>query len=228
MIVKLMLASHPDSCLVCDKGSRCQLRQIAADLGIGLLELQRIPQTATIEEANPFMERDMSKCILCAKCVRACQELVVEGAIDYFQRGFAARPATFNSVPLEKSECTFCGVCAALCPTGALLEKERAYHGTASKLVYTICPYCGCGCSISLEVKDNCVVGARPGKADTENGGTLCIKGSYGYDFIHSPDRLKRPLIKVNGAFQETSWERALERPPGHLTSSKNNTARTA
>ena len=211
MIVKLMLASHPDSCLVCDKGNRCQLRQIAAELGIGLLELQRIPQTATIEEANPFMERDMSKCILCAKCVRACQELVVEGAIDYFQRGFAARPATFNSVPLEKSECTFCGVCAALCPTGALLEKGRAYRGTASKLVDTTCPYCGCGCSISLEVKDNCVVGVRPGKADAENGGTLCIKGSYGYDFIHSPDRLKRPLIKVNGAFQETSWERALE-----------------
>ena len=132
MIVKLMLASHPDSCLVCDKSNRCQLRQIAADLGIGLLELQRIPQTATIEEANPLYGKGYEQMYSLCQMWRACQELVVEGAIDYFQRGFAARPATFNSVPLEKSECTFCGVCAALCPTGALLEKERAYHGTAS------------------------------------------------------------------------------------------------
>ncbi len=211
MIVKLMLASHPDSCLVCDKGNRCQLHQIASDLGIGLLELQRIPQTAAIEEVNPFIERDMSKCILCAKCVRACQELVVEGALDYFQRGFIARPATLNNSPLENSECTFCGVCVALCPTGSLMEKKRVYQGTTKNLVNTTCPYCGCGCSISLEVKDNYIVAARPGKVDTENEGTLCVKGSYGFDFIHSPDRLKKPLVKVNGAFQETSWEKALE-----------------
>ena len=114
-IVKLMLTSHPDSCLVCDKGNRCQLRQIASDLGIGLVELQRIPQMASIEEVNPFLERDLSKCILCAKCIRACQELVVEGAIDYFQRGFTTIPATLNNLPLENSECTFCGTCVALC-----------------------------------------------------------------------------------------------------------------
>lgn len=117
IIVKLMLTSHPDSCLVCDKGNRCQLRQIASDLGIGLVELQRIPQMASIEEVNPFLERDLSKCILCAKCIRACQELVVEGAIDYFQRGFTTIPATLNNLPLENSECTFCGTCVALCPT---------------------------------------------------------------------------------------------------------------
>jgi len=80
-IVKLMLASHPDSCMVCDKGNRCQLRQIAADLGVGLIDFQRIPHLAVIEEVNPFIERDLSKCILCAKCIRADQELVVEGAI---------------------------------------------------------------------------------------------------------------------------------------------------
>jgi len=124
-IVKLMLTSHPDSCLVCDKGNRCQLRQIASDLGVGLVELQRIPQMASIEEVNPFLERDLSKCILCAKCIRACQELVVEGAIDYFQRGFTTIPATLNNLPLENSECTFCGTCVALCPTGALMEKDR-------------------------------------------------------------------------------------------------------
>jgi formate dehydrogenase (NADP+) alpha subunit len=210
-IVKLMLASHPDSCLVCDKGNRCQLRQIASDLDIGLVELQRIPQMASIEEVNPFLARDLSKCILCAKCIRACQELVVEGAIDYFQRGFSALPATLNDMPLENSECTFCGTCAALCPTGALMEKEGVYRGTTQAVVETTCPFCGCGCSIGLAAKDGQVVRAVPGKKGAVNKGTLCVRGSYGCDFIHSPERLRTPLIKNNGSFEEASWEEALD-----------------
>jgi len=210
-IVKLMLASHPDSCLVCDKGNRCQLRQIASDLGIGLVELQRIPQMASIGEVNPFLERDLSKCILCAKCIRACQELVVEGAIDYFQRGFTTIPATLNNLPLENSECTFCGTCVALCPTGALTEKEKTYRGTTQTVVQTTCPFCGCGCSICLEAKDGHVARIRPGKESSVNKGTLCVRGSYGCDFIHSPDRLLKPLVKRNGNFEELSWEEALE-----------------
>ena len=211
-IVKLMLASHPDSCLVCDKGNRCQLRQIASDMDIGLVEFQKLPQLATIEEVNPFIERDSSKCILCAKCIRACQELVVEGAIDYFRRGFTAKATTLDDLPLEDSECTFCGTCVALCPTGALMEKDRVYRGTTKTTVETTCPFCGCGCSICLEVKDNHIVGATPGKKDTVNHGTLCVRGSYSFDFIHSPDRLTKPLVKANDGFEEVSWKQALER----------------
>ena len=210
-IVKLMLTSHPDSCLVCDKGNRCQLRQIASDLGIGLVELQRIPRMASIEEVNPFLERDLSKCILCAKCIRACQELVVEGAIDYFQRGFMTIPATLNNLPLENSECTFCGTCVALCPTGALMEKDMTYGGTTKATTETTCPFCGCGCSICLEVKDNQVVRVIPGKEDSVNHGALCVRGSYGCDFVNSPDRLTKPLVKRDNTFEEVSWEEALE-----------------
>lgn len=210
-IVKLLLASHPDSCLVCDKGNRCQLRQLASDMGIGLVEFQRIPQMAAIEEVNPFIERDLSKCILCAKCIRACQELVVEGAIDYFQRGFANKPATLNNLPLEDSECTFCGTCVALCPTGALTEKERPYRGTTKTKIPTTCPFCGCGCCISLEVKDNHIVRVSPVEEDVVNQGTLCVRGSYGCDFIHSPDRLTKPLVKVKESFAEVSWNQVLE-----------------
>jgi len=209
VIVKLMLASHPDSCLVCDKGNRCELRQIAADIGIGLIDFQRILQPFTIDEVNPFIERDLSKCILCAKCIRSDQELVVEGAIDYIHRGFSSKPATLNDMPLEKSDCTFCGTCVAVCPTGALSEKERSYRGTTATIIPTTCSLCGCGCSVYLEVKDNHIVRVQPDK-DGVNHGALCVRGSYGYDFVHSSERLTRPLIKVNGSFEEVSWEQAL------------------
>lgn len=207
MILKLMLASHPDSCLVCDKGNRCELRRLAAELGVGFIELDRIPQPAVIEEANPFLVRDMSKCILCARCIRACQELVVEGALDYYGRGFKTKPATLFQLSLENSGCTFCGTCVALCPTGALMEKDPLYRGTIGTSVDTTCPYCSCGCSVSLEIKDDQVARVVPGK---DGPGTLCVRGSYGGDLIHSPERLTRPLLKANGSFKEVSWEEAL------------------
>ena len=210
IILQLLLASHPDSCLVCDKGNRCQLRKLASEMGIGLLEFQRIPQWHVMEEVNPLIERDLSKCILCAKCIRADHELVVEGAIDYIGRGFSSKPATFNDLPLEKSECTFCGTCVALCPTGALSEKERTYHGTTTSEVETVCPFCGCGCGLCLEIKDGRLIRARPSVSNPVNHHTLCARGSYGYDFVHSPDRLTSPLLNVNGDFQEASWEQAL------------------
>ncbi len=210
MILKLMLASHPDACLVCDKGNRCELRGLASEMGIGFIELDRIPQPALTEELNPFLVRDMSKCILCARCIRACQELVVEGALDYYGRGFKTRPATLFDAPLENSECTFCGTCVALCPTGALMEREPLYRGTIGAAVESTCPYCSCGCAISLEVKDNRVARVVPG-TEQPGSGTLCVAGSYGCDFIHSPGRLTRPLIKEeDGAFREAGWDEAL------------------
>jgi formate dehydrogenase alpha subunit len=209
-IIKLMLASHPDTCIVCDKGNMCQLRKIASDMGIGLIDIPKIPQSAKSEEVNPFIVRDLSKCILCAKCIRSDQELVVIGAIDYINRGFDAKPATLNDLQLETSQCTFCGTCVAMCPTGALSEKEKTYRGATTKTIKTICPYCGCGCGISLDVRDNYLLRSKPDENNKLNRGTLCVKGSYGYDFVNSPDRLVNPLIKVDGEFTEASWDEAL------------------
>lgn len=216
MLLRLMLASHPDSCVVCDKGNRCSLRQIAADLGVGFIDLERIPQPAAIQELNPFLERDLSKCILCAKCIRACQELVVVGAIDYLHRGFIARPATLGDLPLENSECTFCGTCLAICPTGAIMEKEKVGRGTTVTSVDSVCPYCGCGCALSLGIKDNRLVHVTPAR-DGANRGTICVRGSYGCDFINSEERLSRPLKKTADGFEEIAWDEALELVAGEL-----------
>ena len=222
IIVQLMLASHPDTCPVCDKGNRCQLRQIAGEMGISLTEFQRISQPATIQEINPFIERDLSKCILCAKCIRACQELVVEGVLDYFQRGFKAKPTNIGDLSLETSECTFCGTCVALCPTGALMEKGWMYKGTTKTTIQTTCPYCGCGCGVELQVKHNRLVRAIPRRGDAGDYSPLCVRGSYGHDFVHSPDRLTKPLVKMNGNMEERSWDEALKQVAAEFERIKN------
>ncbi|MDY6967268.1 MAG: molybdopterin-dependent oxidoreductase, partial [Spirochaetota bacterium] len=211
IVVQLLLASHPDSCIVCEKGNRCKLRQIAADLGIGLIEYYPMPHFSGTEEVNPFILRDLSKCILCAKCIRADHELVVEGAIDYIDRGFEARPATNSNGPLETSNCTFCGTCVEMCPTGALFERNKRFQGTATKRVATTCPFCGCGCSYWLEVTDDQVVGVRPGVPGSANGMTICATGHYGYDLINHPDRLTNPLIRKNGTLEQCRWDEALK-----------------
>jgi formate dehydrogenase (NADP+) alpha subunit len=211
VIVKLMLASHPESCILCDKGNRCQLRSIAADLGIGSINYYPMPHFSGTQEVNPFILRDLSKCILCGKCIRADQELVVVGALEYMHRGFDATPATIFDGPLETSECTFCGTCVAMCPTGALFERGKPHLGTIGTRTASVCSYCGCGCNIFLETQAGRVVSVSPNPKNDLNGKTLCVKGRYGSDYIHHPDRLQRPMIRKNGALQEVAWDEALD-----------------
>lgn len=216
-IVRLMMAEHPESCVVCSKGNRCRLRNIAAQLGIGETNLYTMINYKTLEQANPFIIRDLSKCILCGKCIRADHELVVVGAIDYNLRGFKSRPSTVYDLPLDNSNCTFCGTCVYMCPTGALSTKNTQYVGTPERESFSICGFCGVGCSLSMGVVGNLITEVNPSHLqDTVNGATLCVRGHFAHDYLNAGDRLTSPLIRKNGNRKEdqlisTSWDEALE-----------------
>jgi formate dehydrogenase alpha subunit len=210
-IIRLMMANHPESCIVCSQGNRCELRKIAAELGVGQIKLYPMPHYTGLEEANPFIIRDLSKCILCGKCIRADHELVVVGAIDYNLRGFKSRPATVHEMPLEKSSCTFCGTCVSLCPTGALSLKNTRYVGSPQNESSTICGFCGVGCSLVMGSVDNKVVEVNPShKEDTVNRSTLCVRGHFAHDFLNVSERLTSPLIRRDGDLLPATWDEAL------------------
>lgn len=208
-IVHLLMANHPESCIVCDKGNRCRLRALAAEMGIGAIPLDPMPLYFPTFDVNPFFKRDMGKCILCGKCIRGDQELVVEGVLDYVNRGFDSRPATFQNAPLEQAGCTFCGTCLSLCPTGALSETQLGHQGSLSQEVTTVCSHCACGCGLTVEVESDRVIRVTPVK-DPQRGPVLCVKGHFGFNYVHSPDRLQTPLIRKEGSLVEATWEEAL------------------
>ncbi len=221
-IVRLMMAEHPESCLICGKGNRCRLRQIAGELGAGETRLYSMYNYGGFEEANPFIIRDLGKCILCGKCIRADQELVVAGAIDYNLRGFKSRPATLHGMPLDKSTCTFCGTCVSMCPTGALMVKNTGYVGSPQKESPTICGFCGVGCSLMIGSADGQIVEVNPSnKNDTVNRSTLCIRGHFAHDFLNAGERLTQPMIREEGELISVPWDEALDNIAGRLVDIK-------
>ena len=215
-IARLMIAEHPESCIVCSKGNRCQLRWVAAQLGVGETDLYHMPNYKPFEEANPFIIRDLSKCILCGKCIRADHELVAVGAIDYNLRGFSSRPATAHELGLEESSCTFCGTCVSMCPTGALSAKNSQYVGSPEKEAVSVCGFCAVGCRLAMGATGERIVDVNPaGLMDSVNKATLCVRGHFAHDFLNSPRRLISPLGRKKGE-QETdklvplAWDEAL------------------
>lgn len=216
-IVELLLSDHPNDCMVCEKAGDCTLQELAYFYGIRENRFAGERRTYTKKDMNPFIERDMEKCILCAKCVRVCDEVQGVAAIDVANRGFTAK----ISPPFDKDlDCEFCGQCVSVCPTGALLGKESLGKGRQKdvKEIETVCPYCGCGCNLTLHVSRNEVVRVTS-RQDTINEGWLCVKGRFGFNFISSPDRLTTPLIKRDGTFVEATWDEALGYIAERLTS---------
>ncbi len=219
-ILELLLANHPEDCLTCGRNGDCRLQDYAYLYGVRSgAQFPGDRHSYPLEDDNPFMVRDMNKCILCGKCIRMCSEIQGNSVVDFTYRGFRTKvgPAMDASLA-ESGECVFCGNCVAVCPTGALQEKAlRAKARTWEvKKVRTTCPYCGTGCSFDLNIKDGKVVGVTSCDGEV-NGRALCVKGRFGFGFIHHPDRLTAPLIKKDGKFVEASWEEAIGLVAGKL-----------
>ncbi len=216
-IVRLMIAEHPESCVVCGKGNRCELRAVAAALGVGETELYPLPNFKPYEQANPFITRDLSKCILCGKCIRADHELVVVGAIDFAHRGFGVRPATVHHTDLKESNCTFCGTCVSICPTGALGIRHARFVGTPEWEADSTCGFCPVGCRLTLGASANKVVEVNPSREEgSVNGATLCVRGHFAHDFLNADTRLLSPLLRTPGdngnpALIPMSWTEAVD-----------------
>lgn len=166
------------------------------------------------ELLNPLIVRDFSRCILCGRCVQACNEVQVNRAISFGYRGAQSKIVAAGDRPLKDSDCVFCGECVQACPVGALVEKKarNVWRPWKSETVRTTCPYCGVGCQQWLHVQDGRIVKVTGVEEGEPNRGRLCVKGRFGYDFIYAADRLTTPLIKENGAFREASWDEALDR----------------
>jgi len=212
MVLDLLLANHPLDCLTCERTGNCKLQDYAYKYSVDKSQFVGEKKVYPVDSSNPFFERDYTKCIMCGQCVRVCDEVIHASALDYAGRGFFTKIAAAFDDPLQQTPCVFCGNCITACPVGALIpivekRKGRSYEYDKVK---TVCPYCGVGCNLFLHVRDDKVIGVSPAEGPA-NEGMLCVKGRFGFDFLHHPDRLTTPLIRSGDGFREASWDEALD-----------------
>jgi formate dehydrogenase alpha subunit len=181
------------------------------------------PRYPVDSDPNPFIWVDLNKCILCTRCIRACAEIQGRRVWGLAERGFESRIVAGANVPMLTARCESCGACAVYCPTGALDHKLSMQLGTPDQLITTTCAYCGVGCNFDLNVKDGEVIRVTSNPKAPVNGQHLCVKGRYGYQYIHHPDRLTTPQVreyllkgekrqgKERGPWVSVDWDTALE-----------------
>ncbi|MBF0496612.1 MAG: formate dehydrogenase subunit alpha [Deltaproteobacteria bacterium] len=214
MLLELLVADGDHNCLYCEANGDCTLQRLVYEHGIKELAFPRAMEPRPVDDLHPMIVRDFNKCVLCGRCVTACNEVQVNKAIPYPYGRREDKPMPTGWFPqADYDRCTHCGECVQACPVGALTEKKAKGLGRPweMKKVRTPCPYCGVGCQQWLHVKDGKIVKVTGVEDAQPNRGRLCVKGRFGYDFIYSEERLKTPLIKENGAFRSASWDEALD-----------------
>ncbi|MEW5956358.1 MAG: molybdopterin-dependent oxidoreductase [Chloroflexota bacterium] len=233
--LSLILSEHPYTCLVCKDycgifhggtirkaavttgcqycpaNGQCELQGL-----VEYLDMHDIPYPITyrglpVEKHDPFFDRDYNLCILCGRCVRACQEVRHAGVLAFVNRGSQTIVGTaFGQSHLE-TNCQFCGACVDTCPTGALADKRGKWEGAPEATIPSLCPYCSVGCAVNMQVKEGRVIRAVGHGDGASNDGQLCVRGRFGMvDIIHNLNRLKTPLVRREGRLVEASWEEAL------------------
>lgn len=216
VILELLIARHKLECHVCERDGDCRLQDYCYRYGVKESRFAGEGPHFYKDDPNPFIERDYDKCIMCTRCVRACDEITGAQAINLEDRGHHAKISTVFNGKLADSTCVFCGQCVMVCPVGALTSKISMGKGKPYQVekVATTCTYCGTGCTLQLNVKDDQVVGVssmRDAALSPVNKGALCVKGRFGWDFIVSPERLTTPMIRENGELRPASWDEALD-----------------
>jgi formate dehydrogenase alpha subunit len=226
MNLELLLANHTLDCLTCEQNGNCILQDLAYELGIerDTISFEVHDRGMPIDQSSPAIIYDPNKCVLCGRCVSACNDVQNHGILNYQHRGQQTTVIAGLAQPFMESGCVFCGECIQVCPTGALIEKTSRFKGQWWQLnkVTTVCPYCGVGCTLDVYSKGTEIVKIRGDEHGIENRGSLCVKGRFGYDYVHSRERITTPLIRRHGEWTEVTWDEALDYVAARFTEIKN------
>ena len=231
-VMELYISDHPLDCLTCSANGDCELQDMAGAVGLRDVRYEAPPASEMLthfkakdtsgaanpqwmakDESNPYFTYDPAKCIVCSRCVRACEEVQGTFALTITGRGFDSRvsPGAADDNFLS-SECVSCGACVAACPTATLQEKSIIELGTPMRSVITTCAYCGVGCSFKAELRGDELVRMTPWKDGKANRGHSCVKGRFAYGYASHQDRILNPMIRenINDPWQEVSWPEAM------------------
>ena len=226
-VMELYISDHPLDCLTCSANGDCELQDMAGAVGLRDVRYEAIethfkvkntsgeanPHYIPRDDSNPYFSYDPQKCIVCSRCVRACEEVQGTFALTIEGRGFDSR-VSFGAKTDDalSSDCVSCGACVAACPTATLQEKSIIEIGTPERSVITTCAYCGVGCSFKAEMRGDELVRMVPYKHGKANRGHSCVKGRFAYGYASHKDRILNPMIRdsINDPWQEVSWDEAM------------------
>ena len=221
-VMELYISDHPLDCLTCSANGNCELQDMAGVTGLrnvryGFDGANHIKSEK--DESNPYFTYDPSKCIVCNRCVRACEETQGTFALTISGRGFESRVSPGQDQPFMESECVSCGACVEACPTATLQEKSVIWLGQPEHSVITTCAYCGVGCAFKAEMKGNEVVRMVPWKDGKANDGHSCVKGRFAWGYASHQDRMLKPMIrqKITDPWREVSWDEAINYAAGEF-----------
>ncbi len=214
-VVELYVSDHPLDCDHCSANGDCELQDTAAAVGVTASRYDfdgANHQDAAIDDSNPYFAFDPSQCIVCYRCVRACDDVQGTFALTVDGRGFESKVVAGQIESFMDSDCVSCGACVDNCPTEALQEKSILELGLPVRKVTTTCAYCGVGCSFEAELKGDQVIRMTPDKAGHANEGHACIKGRFAFGYATHKDRITKPMIRdsISDAWREVSWDEAI------------------
>lgn len=219
--MELYISDHPLDCLTCSANGDCELQDMAGAVGLREVRYGYDGENhlkSQKDESNPYFTFDPSKCIVCSRCVRACEETQGTFALTISGRGFESKVASGLGSFMD-SECVSCGACVQACPTATLMEKTVIEAGTPEHSVTTTCAYCGVGCSFNAEMKGEEVVRMVPHKNGGANHGHSCVKGRFAWGYATHKDRITTPMIRksIHDEWQKVSWDEAIQYAAGEI-----------